>query len=820
MAEGEIQQISQEQFVDAVSVMRNSQPSQEEVDSAKEIIELWNKQETSIGICLEMIAQSDDSILRFFAVKCIQYWIQKKFKFFPKEICPQIIELLSNQIRENSTLIDRNDFKACLIVLVDLVCIFPSYFEIIETFDLPTQIQFLGIIFEENSQSYIVCESREIKNILQTQEVNDQIIGIISSTPINEAWYKIAANAESFYRNDAFIAAFLSRSEEILAGPYFPGIISFLDEALGYNDQTEDEAAIALMNFALQCCDSSFENVADYAFSILSTIFMFSDMFFSNNPEFTPAFIVQTFPIFATFAQKTDDFYYALSTLSCLLAKELIYSNVEVYGPIIFELLNVLIDIFDENNDLVYCKAEEILTTLQFNNEESMKVNLLQFYEERISNLTFGVIYTAAFVQDWMPDSNDLLNRFVQAIVGLSDIPYVALTFISKTSRHIVTSEEMAQQCLSIALTFFESMPLESSRFISTFCNINESYCAPFLEEIFSNISDYVPELDLSIKKYLYMAIFTLSNHYGNEVEEMLSAIAEDYIDSTLSSAEGSRADLLEALNNFAYFIGSALRSTPNEFMKKFFDSFANEIFAKFTPLFQEEDDGIQSQCCKILHNICISKWVESPDAILPYLFESMSHCLTPAHFQLLGDIFPCGFMTATNEGETPIVISIITSMDLCGDVNLNSSIVNYLTKIVTVQNTSDVDFLSIFGPDFVMSLINFNHPQPLLSTLQLYSSLINSPKTPPDFSIQIIRVIIESMNTHLSNNTDLQNKACDVIFSNSKYYQGIFELLTGLFGESEYIAQIGAEMQNKYVNKNKLRNIFRKFIQSLQTSE
>ena len=100
------------------------------------------------------------------------------------------------------------------------------------------------------------------------------------------------------------------------------------------------------------------------------------------------------------------------------------------------------------------------------------------------------------------------------------------------------------------------------------------------------------------------------------------------------------KPDIILALKELISIITNSMNERPlNPFMKSFFNSLSTTICEQLAPLFEEEDEDIQEQCCSILTSLSAHKWINSNEELLPYIFESLSHCMIPSQFTFLGTI-------------------------------------------------------------------------------------------------------------------------------------------------------------------------------------
>lgn len=801
----EIGEVSIDQFKTAVAIITQPAPEEEQKNLAEAYIKKWNTQPTSIEQACELISGSPNIRERFFASECLKIWVRENISQL--ENVDSIFELLVTQIKENGDNLQREDIRSYMIIIADIVCISPNYFAVIENFELNTQISFLSTVIEEHCLPFVGCNDfeRKIKETLYSEETIAHIVEIVSSAPVSAEWYLLSSSAYKIYYNDDMITAFLARAEEIGANLYYPGVCSFLENVFIENDECcNDELLAALMRFAIQLSNPELPNVEQYGLHIIYIITSYSDRFFSNNGEFTTEIMPQIFELFVHYSDGSEDFKHAFNNL-CNLVRTITDSNFEQFGALRYTFIDLLIDLLNEKQDLISDELEASLIALQTINDAEKRNELIDFYGERIGEPTFGLLYLASCVQDWNADEKDTLSQLLHNIIELDEIPSTALYLIKKSVKYVCKSSEDVQVYLNTALSFFAEMPEITLKFLYSFIALNFDLVTPFLEEL---VNFFVPQFDdipLEIKKYLYMSFFRLANEYKEDAADLLNSLGSDLIASVTATFEGEKPDIVSALSVLGSIISGSNagdKTSPTEL--EFFHVLANTILESLAPLLQSEDGDIHSEVLKVFHQLACNKWV-APDDVVPLVEQSMSVINVPDQMIVYGDIFPAGFSEQ--------LVGFLHELDVNGDTSFINAEINYITKVASLSSDNGIAFWDVFPGEFLVSLLGCQDRMVLESILALFDALIKSEQTPQEAALALISAIVSAITSTLSISKDLQNKAISIIFSLKTNMAPVIEMLTPVFGETEYSAALAEELQQTSPNKQKIIKLFNNMV-------
>ncbi|EAY10331.1 hypothetical protein TVAG_491890 [Trichomonas vaginalis G3] len=808
----QVPDLTRNEFIVFCKSCGNQNLPQDDITKATNSIKHYQKQPESLESFLDLIATDSDRFVRFYSAQGLIEWVKSDFEFNQDQI-DQIMNLLIEKYNENESLQERHDFAEILNVMAYFTCLSPNYLSILNNFNAFSQINFLiNFIVAIHSEYFQTRrKSSELRSILiENKEV---LINLILQAPVFSAWFRLIQTIFNNFDDDVpvYMEAFLKRTDSFTE-EFYPEVFGVIEEFLKFDLGYEyDELITLVIQYAISVCTDETETALKSSKHVISFLADYSFEYYDTHIDVFISIAESSIALLHHYDELCDDL------INNVLNMASSFQHLETHAELLEyrkAYIDAIANFFTEYPFLIDSKFDHPLSVLQSSNFPEIRLELLKFYEDRFDNITFGLVYVASFVQDWMLEKTDVYNIFLKQILALPEIPASSMKFIKLLNRlnmQDCVNEEMIPTYINISISFFEQTPLDTCQFLKLFLEKFKEKCKEYLNDLINFFVPYLSSSEVNIKKYIYAILISLADLHGEDAEQFLQNIGSDIL-NTISEAMNTDnpKEVIESLKMFDFIITNQ-RNEAGPTCLKFFNNLAASYVSLVQPILMFESDDLQSQLATVFHSFITMKWITESDFqfVIEYSLSALATKPIKEHMSLLIDTLPYSFI--------PDVTSLLTQINVNGDAELVDEFVRFLTNFL-VNNS--VNFWEQISPEFILHLLESDNPSILEESLDLCKQILLSDSLPEGFNASLIEFIMQRFNSNFSEKR-VRHKFFEILMAKKESVPIAIDQFLSIVGDNnDYAEQIKAELSRESPNRNVISTNMWKLLQNYELEQ
>lgn len=728
MSENE-QVLTYEQLTELVKLFyMDDNPNREEID---QILNNWYTSPSSIPTSFEIIRSSNNESLRFFAAKCLRYFIINHIDSFSEENIEDMANLFSEFILENQNRVDSADTKYIMISLADLCGIFSQLIDsAIKTFPPDIFLYILGLLAEEAEEPYYHALYNADNHISDyINQFKDIIYQYLSEAPYSSLWAQSFQRAFHFFLKPIDCIPFLDKLEIMSQDEtnYSSFIKIFIDSfGLDHSDEATYEfntliAQIAI-NFAI--------NNPNFATFIWKTIFDFDPSFILSEDkiEFSEPIIelfLESIPNF----NEDEDLKNAIEKFAEILSTPFNFIKYpdDLILKHILKFIEMLINGYNEKRSQIMAIC--IYCVNKFNNGQFLDEIKEFIVSQPITPAVFLLYRSQLFnVSDdeKSENDNDLIFQVIDYIFELSEVPVEAFVFLR--GKVIFTSliKPYIERFIQLCLNLLEEYTTDSIESLKTLSICHTEEISPYSYDLSVTLMPILPQLNFTDQATLIIFFFNIITPADTE---SLGMIRDLILQTCSSMIESSDIENFKVTIHFLKRLFSDFPSS-NDLIKEFMCEMLPLIFHELTPIALEHEDIIQDNLCGLI--LSASNCIVFPDSedaeerqqlflatetyseIFEWIFTIINQFLCSGHLTVL---------SVLKIQPTPEIIEIISHIE----PNDHHEIITELFKYFQfISNSNSEKLWCIIPFEFIINFMNSDNTDVISSLLLFFRRLNN----------------------------------------------------------------------------------------------
>jgi hypothetical protein len=673
----------------------------------------WQSSRDSLPIARDVVEQSFDQNLVFFAAIAIEHIIDRYWDTMDSAEIDGIFWTLITRLNSRISLVDEKCCNRLLTSLAVFSVHFPAYIDNWRNFQPSLILPYFQFLFEylERFPHYSDDSISQIHSSLG----HNVVIPVLCQNELSGAWFSLAKSVVPLLADECPLRRFfqfLPEFQTVLDQPdLFDSFFEFLRALLSIDDIDADEADFlqTLLEIGLTISGAVLTDGRAFSLRIVCEVLDYSTDFFlaPGRLDFTQAVISHINDLLPTIAESPSDFADLLESICSVYPLFVL----EPLWPSLTAFFDLILSVLDVDFCSFLCRGVAWLFDAL-----SPYLPFLSFLSDRLASPTPGLsVVVASLSPAVRPEFSLRLLDFVIDSLPPANVLY----FIRECAPDL---ESVLDSIVN--LTISSGLSPESADTLSALAAAFPSFFSTLDPELMSPIFRELP----SASPYALIPLLPVLSHFPDAITSISESLT-NAVSGFLSSED--IPSLFDLLGAFAKALGS-LSSTDFRF------SLSSSLSSLMRPLWSLDEDIISIGLCDFVIRAASAGVIDDYRPIMTWLIGSIRSRPVRDHYRVVRAAR--GLVEILD--EYPEFLESLVNVGSCGDEDIiveGYSLVHWLARVRWPL------FFEVFSGEFLLAPLVAEDHRLIAVGLEVLSEIAGEDQLREGLE-QIVNVMVEGM--------------------------------------------------------------------------